>query len=439
MIGIPFARALAATSLLGALAPPATVHAQACDFSAPVALAQGVVDDAIIVTGASFFFESGEGSIGVTEYLGDHDATTRFSIASASKLVSAVAILTLVDDGLLDLDAPVSTYLPQFTGMHGTMTVRQMFSHTSGLPGGSDHAVLSDDTITLAQAADQIAAMPLDAPPGTQFAYGGLSMHAAGRVAEVVTGQSWTTLFAERVAIPLGLTQTTYDAFGATPNPRVAGGVRSTLADYAKILRMIRDRGRVGATQFLSPTAMQTLTTDQTNGVPIVSTPAGDDRRYTFGAWLDLASPTGETLRTSSPGAWGFTPWVELDQHTAGIFMVLYLFGAVQDDVESMQALCRAQVESCLPHFRRGDVNGDSAFDLADPIRLLGHLFASDTPLDGCLDRADANDDGEIDIADAIRLLTTLFVAPIPIPDPGLDCNVDATPDAIVCPVSSCP
>ena len=83
------------------------------------------------------------------------------AIASASKWVSAVAILTLVDDGLIDLDAPLSTYLPQFTGSKGTMTVRQMFSHTSGLPGGSSWAVLTDGTITLAEAADEKGAREL--------------------------------------------------------------------------------------------------------------------------------------------------------------------------------------------------------------------------------------------------------------------------------------
>ena len=169
---------------------PSRAAAQMCDFSPVANVAQGIVDDALLVTGASVWLETGDLSVDETFHLGTFDDTTVVPIASATKLLSAVVILSLVDDNLLDLDAPLSSYLPQWTGVAGTMTVRQMFSHTSGLPGGSDHAVLGDDTLTLAQAVEVIrTTIPLAAPPGAEFSYGGLSMHVAGRVAEVVSGQ----------------------------------------------------------------------------------------------------------------------------------------------------------------------------------------------------------------------------------------------------------
>lgn len=428
--------------VLATMGSPRPAAAQGCDFGPVVAVAQAIVDNALLVDGAGVWLETGDLSVSEEVYLGPYGPSTVVAIASASKLVSAVLLLTLVDDGLLDIDAPLSTYLPQFTGLKGTMTVRQMFSHTSGLPGGSNHPVLSDGSITLAQAADQIACcIDLAAPPGTQFAYGGLSMHVAGRVAEVATGLPWNTLFVQRVAIPLGLTHTDYDVSGPTQNPRIAGGVRSTLTDYAILLRMLRDGGRHQGMPFLSRNALTILTSDQTNGVPIVSSPAGDDRRYGFGAWLDLVAADGTTVRISSPGAFGFTPWIDLDLHLSGILLIEYLFSLVQPQVENLQMLARVEVLTCLPAFRRGDVNSDQRVDIADVVSLLGRLFGTiGPPNPDCEDRLDSNDDGDVDIADAVRLLAHLFAtAAPPLAPPGVSCGLDSSPDDLDCPSSTCP
>ncbi|HAK95024.1 MAG TPA: hypothetical protein DCM87_08485 [Planctomycetes bacterium] len=80
------------------------------------------------------------------------------------------------------------------------------------------------------------------------------------------------------------------------------------------------------------------------------------------------------------------------------------------------------------PQFRRGDVNEDAKVDIADPIKLLGHLF-SGLPRPDCPDAADANDDGKLDIADAIKILGYLFSSTGPLPDPFGDCGAEAQPD----------
>ena len=66
--------------------------------------------------------------------------------------------MQLADRAQLSLDAPLTDYLPQFTGLKGTMTVRQMFSHTAGYGDDSGDPVVFDRSITLAQAVDTIAA-----------------------------------------------------------------------------------------------------------------------------------------------------------------------------------------------------------------------------------------------------------------------------------------
>lgn len=423
-------------------APGGLVFGQ-CDFSPVAQVAQGIVDNALVVNGASVWLETADQSVSESHYLGTFDATTVVPIASATKLLSAVVILSLVDDGMIDLDAPVSSYLPLWSGVSGTMTVRQMFSHTSGLPGGSSHSVLSDSTITLAQAVEQIrTTIVLDAPPGTQFAYGGLSMHVAGRVAEVVSGQSWAQLFNARVATPLGLTDTDYYGFGFTVNPRIAGGARSSLADYGTVLRMLRDGGRWNGQTILSAEAVQTMFADQTNGVPIASSPASDGRRYGIGVWRDLVTPAGAPLRISSPGAFGFTPWIDLDLRLSGIFMVQYLYSLVEADTVTMQTLAHAEVEACRPFFRRGDVNGDLSVDIGDPIALLNYIFPPvppSIPL-ACEEALDANDDGSVDVSDAVRLLQHLFgFNSQALPFPADRCGIDGSPDTLTCAVSTCP
>ncbi|MGE3166683.1 MAG: lamin tail domain-containing protein [Planctomycetota bacterium] len=92
----------------------------------------------------------------------------------------------------------------------------------------------------------------------------------------------------------------------------------------------------------------------------------------------------------------------------------------------------------------RGDCNNDTAFNIADAIRLLNFLFPTSLPTQAldCEDACDANDDGGLDIADGIRLLTALFGTPAPPPAaPYPDCGEDPTLDTLICegPLRGCP
>lgn len=88
--------------------------------------------------------------------------------------------------------------------------------------------------------------------------------------------------------------------------------------------------------------------------------------------------------------------------------------------------------------FRRGDCNGDQAFDIADAIATLSYLF-SGTATPACLDACDANDDGVVNIADGIFCLAALFSAGTAPPHPFDDCDIDLTEDALDCSSYSCP
>ncbi|NRA75668.1 MAG: hypothetical protein HRU16_06965 [Planctomycetes bacterium] len=82
--------------------------------------------------------------------------------------------------------------------------------------------------------------------------------------------------------------------------------------------------------------------------------------------------------------------------------------------------------------FRRGDVNGDALFNIADPVSALAFLFTGGSI--SCDDAADCNDDGTVNIADAVSALAALFSGADPPPAPGSDsCGPDPTDDTLEC------
>lgn len=148
-----------------------------------------------------------------------------FRLASVSKLLLTVVILRLVQQGVLDLDAPVQRWLPTFrpalpSGEGAAISVRQLLSHSSGLgyrfleadaQGPYARAGVSDgmdaSPISLAENVQRIGQVPLQFAPGTQWMYS-LGVDVAGAVAEAATGQCLQDLFQQHLARPLGLRDT---------------------------------------------------------------------------------------------------------------------------------------------------------------------------------------------------------------------------------------
>ena len=262
------------------------------------------------------------------KYWGQYDEQTVVPLASATKLLSGITIMGLVDDGLIDLDEPIDSYLPQFTDDKALMTVRQMFSHTSGMPNNEqmqNKAILNArNGLNLEQAVDLLACCePLLYQPGEGFAYGGSSMHIAGRVAEVASGKSWIQVFNQYLTTPLAITSMDYNGLGVTENYRLAGGGQSSLPDYGKVLNMLLNKGRYQSSRILSEQAITTINTDNVLDKEIVFAPpqVDGDVRYGIGTWLRLDEDKAVT-GLFSPGAFGFTPWIDYDLNYYAAFMV---------------------------------------------------------------------------------------------------------------------
>jgi len=277
-----------------------------------------------------------------------------FRTASISKPVGAALALALADDGVLDLEAPVATWLPELdaprvlrevTGpledtvpARRPVLVRDLLLMTPGFgyvpqdvplaraaeaaglgPSGGPPALTPDEHLA------RLAALPLAAQPGTRWLYHG-SYDVLGTLLARRTGRALPDLLQERLLGPLGLTSTGFwaapselvtayqthpgglelldppDGAFSTP-PRfasLAAGLVSTAADLLRFAGAVRDGGR----GVLSPTAVRRLTTDQlspaqrASGAPVLD----EGTSWTCGAGVVLA----EAQAMGRPGTWGW-------------------------------------------------------------------------------------------------------------------------------------
>jgi CubicO group peptidase (beta-lactamase class C family) len=286
-----------------------------------------------------------------TGHYGGYGDTTRVPIASASKWVSALVLAQLVERGALRWDSTVGEWWPTASADKRGITLAQLFSHTSGLPG-DESGCIANALTTLQACAAQILGGPMAGAPGTTFAYGGLSMQVAGAMAERATGLSWDALFARELTAPLGLVATDF-GFTSTapglitvPNPRIAGGVRSTLADYRRIVAMwqadgvIREGANAGR-RYLSTSTIRAMQRDHARGLARTDVPPSVDLYpgwgYGFGFWILPTARAGAPTVESSPGAFGFQGWVDGAAGIAGVFLVQDLNTRVAPDVQALQ------------------------------------------------------------------------------------------------------
>lgn len=168
---------------------------------------------------------------GIVEYEKFHsvgkpvDRNTVFQVASLSKWISAFGIMKLVEDGKLDLDAPVSNYLtrwqlPPSEFNNEEVTARRLLSHTAGLTDGLGYSGF--ETGTPIQSIEQSLTKALDADegargtvyvgikPGSEFKYSGGGYTLLQLLVEEVSGQSFTSYMKEAVFEPLGMIHSTY-------------------------------------------------------------------------------------------------------------------------------------------------------------------------------------------------------------------------------------
>jgi CubicO group peptidase (beta-lactamase class C family) len=239
-------------------------------------------------------------------YFGEYGETTVVPVASASKWLTAATVMSLVEEGQLELDAPVSRWVPAFNGRKAAITVRQLLSHTSGVREQNGW----DVAMPMAKFVARVAAADLAAAPGAEFQYGNTAMQIAAFAAETVTGKRWNEIFQERIAGPCEMAATQF----AGANPMVAGAAVSTLRDYGRFLEMILHRGIFRGRRVLRAASIQEMQRNQVR--------AKNGRPYGLGQWVDAADAQGETVQVSSPGSNGFRPWLHVPRQLFGVLLL---------------------------------------------------------------------------------------------------------------------
>ncbi|KAA6202279.1 serine hydrolase [Streptomyces parvus] len=136
---------------------------------------------------------------------------TLFAAGSVTKVFTASLAMTLVEDGLLELDAPVRAYLPEFTAEQpdraAAITVRMLLNHSSGLAGDYMPDLTPGDDV-LERLMRELATLPVTGVPGERWSYSNMGMGTLGRLIEVITGESYDTALRTRIIRPLGLNAT---------------------------------------------------------------------------------------------------------------------------------------------------------------------------------------------------------------------------------------
>jgi CubicO group peptidase (beta-lactamase class C family) len=154
------------------------------------------------------------------------NAETLFQVGSITKTVTATAMMRLVERGLVDLDTPIRTYLPDLrladSSVAEQVTLRHIFTHTAGWMGDFfDDAGLGDYALDIV--VKRMDRLPQVTPLGEIWSYNNAGYYLAGRVIEVVTGKTYEDAARELVLEPLGMSTSFFFAQDAITY-RVAAG-----------------------------------------------------------------------------------------------------------------------------------------------------------------------------------------------------------------------
>ena len=292
-----------------------------------------------------------------------------FCIASMTKPITATAIMILQEEGQLSLEDPVTQYLPEFQeqelsdGSTAQLTIQHLLTHTSGMQEIPREELA--DVSTLAQLIPRYAQNRLRFEPGSRWAYSQASLNTAARIVEVVSGQSFPEFLDERLFGPLGMKDTTFypterqvarlaKAYkkteaglleegalgmlqGKSPTdrnryPKASGGLFSTATDYTQFCQMILRRGELDGRRYLSPHAVEQMTTLNTGNLK-----AGFTSGTGWGiGWCVIRKPQGVAAPLSAGsfghgGAYGTQAWIDPVTERIYVLMVQRLNFANSD------------------------------------------------------------------------------------------------------------
>lgn len=285
-----------------------------------------------------------------------------FDLASMTKPITVAAALTLLEEGKITLNDNIGDYLPEFRNARmaigrgegsvparGPITVRHLFSHTSGVTDAASRA----DTFkhpTLEAYMQELARKPIAHEPGSAYLYGN-SHNVLGYLVQKVSGQPLDRYVQDRVLTPLGMRDTAYWPPPETDSRRAvlvvrgkddphslsripleaakartfiggASGLYSTAADYWRFAQMLLNGGQLNSKRVLGPRTIAWVAENHIGDLAF-STPG-----HRFGLGMAVTTDRGKSNMPYSNGTYywsgsqGTLFWIDPKEELVGVLMV---------------------------------------------------------------------------------------------------------------------
>ncbi len=310
-------------------------------------------------------------------------ADALFWIASMSKPITTTAFMMLVDEGKIKVDDAVEKYLPEYKNLwlaaeedkshillrrpSRPVTVRDILTHTSGLPATSLIEKPTLDLLRLRDAVMSYTLTPLKTEPGKKYSYSNAGINTVGRLIEVVSGMPYEDFLDKRLFKPLGMTDTTfwpnekqltrlaksykmnkdesaleeevvtqlrYPLNDHTRYPMPAGGLFSTTADMIRFCQMVLNGGTYKGIRYVSEAGVKEMSSNHT---------PDDGPSYGYG-WSVLKKAAGDGRSEGSfghGGAYKTALWIDPKKE---LIFVLMKQHAGPDNTKMEQAFLKAAV-----------------------------------------------------------------------------------------------
>lgn len=217
---------------------------------------------------------------------------TVYRVGSISKLFTATAVMQLAEEGKIDIDQPLRTYLPEFSVKTrfpdaGPITPRSIMTHHSGLPSDFIKGMWSKNAEPFTTVVDHIKDEYAAYPPNFIFSYSNLGMTILGHTVEKVSGRDFVSYMDDVLLRPMIMARSSF-----APEPDLkpflskgyrdgketeeaklrdlpAGALQSNVIDLSKFMEMIFAKGRSGEHQILQPETLAEMLRVQNSDVPL--------------------------------------------------------------------------------------------------------------------------------------------------------------------------
>ena len=274
-------------------------------------LSIALVDDQRIVWAQGFGYADKANNVAATP-------ETVYRVGSISKLFTDTAVMQLAQEGKLDIDKPLQTYLPQFSiktrfPNAGPITPRTIMSHHSGLPGNLAKGMWAENPEPFTKVVSAIKDEYVAYPPNYVWSYSNLGVTLLGHMVQQITREDFAFRLDQSMLRPLGMVHSSFSArpeaagmAKAYRNGREAvesplrdvpaGGLNSSVLDLSRFIAMVFANGRSNGHQILKPETLAEMLRPQNSDVAL-------DQGFRVGLGWILSGLGGINIENAGPVA----------------------------------------------------------------------------------------------------------------------------------------